>query len=97
MIRFRPQPEQTTGGTIRFGSKFNLPGSFDLISSDETTIFHYEEAVGRQFEGLCYEAAEVARCISEDMLEAPCRPLQSTLDTMQTLDLIRSSVGIKFV
>jgi predicted dehydrogenase len=85
-----------TEGTIRFCSPFHLPGSFLVISADESKTLRYEEPAGRHFEGLYYEAAEVARRINAGDLETPGRPLDSSLDTMATLDLIRRSVGIDF-
>ena len=56
----------------------------------------YEEPSGRHFQGLYYEAAEVARRISAGELETPYRPLDASLDTMATLDLLRRAVGIDF-
>lgn len=85
-----------TGGTIRFGSEFNLPGPFELISPDGSKRLTWDEPTGRHFEGLCFEAAEVARCISEGRTETRCRPLDATLETMATLDRIRDATGIEF-
>ncbi len=85
-----------TKATVRFGSEFNLPGPFEVISADGTTVLRYEEPVGRHFEGLCYEAAEVARRVAAGETETPCRPLQATLDTMTTLDAIRATLGLGF-
>lgn len=85
-----------TGGTVRFGSEFNLPGPFEVASADGRTVLRYEAPRGRHFEGLHHEAAEVARCIAAGRPETPCRPLQASLDTMATLDAIRQSVGIRF-
>lgn len=82
--------------TIRFGLEFNLPGPFDLISADGSRRLRYDEPPGRHFEGLCFEAAEVARRIALRETETPCRPLSATLDTMHTLDLIRAATGINF-
>ncbi|WP_201742113.1 Gfo/Idh/MocA family protein [Mangrovicoccus ximenensis] len=83
-----------TDGTVRFGSEFNLPGPFQVISADGTLWLDYDEPVGRHFEGLCYEAAEVARCIAAGRTETPCRPLGATLDMMRTLDMIRAATGL---
>lgn len=85
-----------TGGTLRFGSEFNLPGPFEAISADGSIVLRYEEPTGRHFEGLFYEAAEVACCIAAGRTETACRPLQASLDTMATLDLIRAAVGVDF-
>lgn len=85
-----------TGGTVRFGSEFNLPGPFEVRSADGATVLNYNEPVGRHFEGLFYEAAEVARCITAGATETASRPLQATLDTMAALDAIRAATGIEF-
>jgi predicted dehydrogenase len=85
-----------TDGTIRFDSPFNLPGSFAVISADGSQTLRYEEPSGRHFEGLYYEAAEVARRVTAGELETPCRPLDASLNTMATLDMIRHSIGIDF-
>lgn len=85
-----------TKGTVRFGSEFNLPGPFEIISADGSTRLHYDETPGRHFEGLHYEAAEVARCIAAGETETPKRPPEATLQMMTLLDLIRTAVGVDF-
>jgi predicted dehydrogenase len=85
-----------TEGTIRFEGPFHLPGPFVVASADASRTLRYEEPSGRHFEGLYYEAAEVARCISARELETPQRTLDSSLQTMATLDMIRHTVGIDF-
>ncbi len=85
-----------TGGTLRFGSEFNLPGPFDVISADGSTRLHYDQTPGRHFEGLFYEAAEIARCIAAGLTETPIRPLDDTLAMMAMMDQIRAATGIRF-
>jgi predicted dehydrogenase len=85
-----------TGGTVRFGSEFNLPGPFESMSADATTVHRYEEPAGRHFEGLYFEAAEVARCITAGHAETKCRPRQASLDPLETMDMIRAAAGIDF-
>ncbi len=80
------------GGTVRFGSEFNLPGPFEVISADGSQRLHYDEPQGRHFEGLYYEAAEVARCIAAGRAETPKRPLEATLNMMRTLDYVRGAL-----
>ena len=41
-------------------------------------------------------ASEVARCVTAGKLETPYRPLDASLHTMATLDMIRQSIGIDF-
>ncbi|HEV3238274.1 MAG TPA: hypothetical protein VGZ25_14885, partial [Gemmataceae bacterium] len=83
-----------TEGTVRFDGPFNLPGAFVVNSADGSQTLRYEEPSGRHFEGLYYEAAEVARRISGGELETPHRTLDSSVETMATLDMIRRAVGI---
>jgi predicted dehydrogenase len=85
-----------TEATVRFGSEFNLPGPFEVISADRRAALRYEEPAGRHFEGLCYEAAEVARCVQAGAVETAARPWRASLETMETLDIIRAAVGIGF-
>ncbi len=85
-----------TEGTIRFDGPFHLPGPFVVTSANGSQTLRYEEPSGRHFEGLYYEAAEVARCITAGELETPHRTLDASLNTMATLDMIRRSIGIDF-
>ena len=85
-----------SGGSVRFGSEFNLPGPFEVISADGETILRYDEPIGRHFEGLYFEAAEVARCVAKGATETPFRSLQASLDTLEGLDMIRAATGIGF-
>ena len=73
-----------------------MPGAFVVTSADGSQTLRYEEPSGRHFEGLYYEAAEVARRIRAGELETPYRSLDSSLKTMATLDMIRQAVGIDF-
>lgn len=85
-----------TRATLRFGSEFNLPGPFTLLSADGTLRLDYVEPVGRHFQGLHFEAAEVARCIAAGQRETPRRTAEDTLATMRLLDQIREATQISF-
>jgi predicted dehydrogenase len=85
-----------TEETICFESPFHLPGGFTVASADGSQTLRYEEPSGRHFEGLYYEAAEVARGITFHQLESPHRILDASLATKATLDTIRRSIGIDF-
>ncbi|WP_182084417.1 Gfo/Idh/MocA family oxidoreductase [Aureimonas sp. ME7] len=85
-----------TEATLRFGTEFNLPGPFELISADGRRRLLHDEPPGRHIDGLCYEAAEVARCIDGGRIETGYRSLNATLATMATMDMIRDATGIQF-
>lgn len=85
-----------TGGTVQFDSEFNLPGSFTVRSADGSVILHHDEPAGRHFEGLHYEAAEVARCIAAGRTETEKRPLDATLDMLRALEMIVTALDISY-
>lgn len=85
-----------TKGAIRFLDDFHLPGSFEVASADGKAVLKYDEPRGAHFEGLHYQAAEVARCIVGGRRETHHRPLEASLETMLTLDKVRASIGIDF-
>ena len=60
-------------------------------------MLRHEEPTGAHFEGLYFEAAEVARCVAAGATETPQRTLDDTLATMATLDMVRDTLGIDFV
>jgi predicted dehydrogenase len=85
-----------TEGTIHFDGPFHLPGPFVVTSADGSQALRYEEPSGRHFEGLFYQAAEIARRITAGELETPYRTLDASLNTMATLDMVRRAVGLDF-
>lgn len=85
-----------TRGTIRFGSPFHLPGPFEIHSRDGGDITHYREPPASHFEGLYFQAAEVARCIDAGLTQSPRWTWDDSLASMATLDTIRAALGIDF-
>jgi predicted dehydrogenase len=85
-----------TEGTISFEGPFHFPGGFTVVSPDRSQTRRYEEPSGKHFEGLYYQAAEIARRITSGELETPYRTHDASLATMAALDMIRHSIGIDF-
>ena len=48
------------------------------------------------YNGLAYEAAEVARRISAGETETPIRPMVDSIATLATMDEVRSQIGQHF-
>jgi predicted dehydrogenase len=72
-----------TEARIEIDGDFYTPGSFTLVTrSGEATRFD-EPFEGH---GLWYEAAEVARCLSESLLESSSMPLDESVSIMETID-----------
>ena len=71
---------------------FFAPGRLTLTSADRSRqIVREEPAIAH--EGLYYEAAEVARCISAGATESALRPMADVIATLRTLDEIRAQIG----
>jgi hypothetical protein len=47
-------------------------------------------------EGLRYEAAEAARCITAGATESALLPLADTLRIMEAMDAVREQLGVRF-
>ena len=46
--------------------------------------------------GLGNEAAEVARCLREGLLESPLVPHEQTLGLLRTMDEVRAQIGVRY-
>lgn len=82
-----------TRGRIDLPARFHRPTSFVLHRSG-----HEPQVVEAPFEGRGYhfEAAEVARCVRAGLIESPCVPLATTLETMAILDAARSQLAVRY-
>jgi predicted dehydrogenase len=74
-----------TKARIEIDGDFYAPSSFTLVTRAGESR-RYEFAT--QGRGLHYEAAEVARCLSEGLLESPLMPLDETVSIMQTMESV---------
>lgn len=85
-----------TAGVLRLASPFYLPGSVELIGHpDVAGASRCAEArfpQARPDEGLCFEAAEAARCIASGAIGTPLMPLAETVDIAHTMDRIRNEL-----
>jgi predicted dehydrogenase len=96
---FSNTPTQATiagsAATLTIPGPFYRPGPFTLASADGERQLEYNEPASA-YDGLAYEAAEVARCISAGELGTQFRTLQDSIATMALIDEIRHQVGIVF-
>ncbi|MFE2729089.1 Gfo/Idh/MocA family protein [Kitasatospora sp. NPDC059327] len=90
----------TTASISGSRARLEIDGSFygpawvRLIGRDDRTIDRFvpEQRDG----GLCYQAAEAARCVSAGRLESDLMPLAETLRIMHVLDTVRRDLGVTF-
>lgn len=83
-----------TRARLELDGDFYAPTPVRLIGRDNEVLDVYTPP--RPDGGLCFEAAEVARCVAEGRTESALMPLDETLRIMRTLDEIRRTVGNRF-
>ncbi|MFC5664233.1 Gfo/Idh/MocA family protein [Kitasatospora misakiensis] len=83
-----------TQGRLEIDGMFFTPNRVRLIGRDNETIDTFTPTP--RDGGLCYQAAEAARCISEGRLESDLMPLSETLYLMRVLDGVRRDLGVVF-
>jgi predicted dehydrogenase len=64
-----------TEGTLRIDSPFYVPGGITVISLDRSIVRTQAFDIRTPIQGLCYEAAEAARLITQGSTESPLLPL----------------------
>lgn len=91
-VEQRPRELVLTGTT----GSIHIP---DFHGADRFTIRRTglpDEAVQCDPSGFEHEIREVHRCLRAGLSESPAMPLDETLETMQTLDAIRTQWGMKY-
>ena len=83
-----------TAATLTIPGPFYQPGDLMLTSNAGDVLTYSEPRIAH--EGLHFEAAEVARCISAGRLQSPLRALADSIATLRIVDEIRRQVGIGF-
>ncbi|MGC9541889.1 Gfo/Idh/MocA family protein [Streptomyces sp. UG1] len=82
-------------GTLHLPGPFSHPGDVVFTPAGGGTPLTYPEPrIGH--DGLHFEAAEVARCIKDGLVETPLRPLADSVTTLRIMDEIRHRCGIVF-
>ena len=82
-----------THGTIHLDGPFYQPGSFTITSTDGRQSLRYVEPRTAHRGGLHFQAAEVARRISNGEHTSPLRSLDRTIETISVMDTVRSLTG----
>jgi predicted dehydrogenase len=74
-----------TDARIEVDGSFYAPGGFTLVPRQGDPVRYDPPFTGK---GHWYEAAEVARCVGEGLLESPLLPLAETVSIMETMDTV---------
>lgn len=78
---------------VEFGPRFYAPGRVSLVTADTTLLSPEPALVGR---GMAYEIAHFAQLAADGRRESPLMPLAESLAVIQTLDDLRSQVGVRY-
>ena len=73
---------------------FYAPAAVRLVGREGELLDTFAPA--QRDGGLCYEAAEAARCVAAGRLESGLLPLDETLRIMRVLDEIRRELGVVY-
>ena len=85
-----------TDGRLEIAGTFYLPSSVTLRDRDGQFIDRYDPTGDTAHQGLRYEAAEAARCLTAGATESPLHPPATTLRIMQAMDEVRRQLGVHF-
>ncbi|YAL82456.1 Gfo/Idh/MocA family protein [Dermacoccaceae bacterium W4C1] len=86
-----------TQGRVEVDGDFYMPNHLRLFAgTDPLPVDAFGETESIPHRGMRFEAAEVARCITEQMTGSPLMPMAQTIEIMQTLDEIRRQVGVRY-
>jgi predicted dehydrogenase len=83
-----------TSARLEIDGDFYSPQRVRLLARDGRVLDSYEPEVREH--GFRYEAAEVARCLHDGMLESALMPHAETLRVMQAMDQVRRQVGVRY-
>jgi predicted dehydrogenase len=81
-------------GRITVASPYWAASALTLTGADGAVLDRWQDDYGRPFrQGLCYEAAAVARAIAEGRTEHPDHPSSRAVAVLETLDRARHELG----
>ena len=79
---------------VEIDATWYAPTTFTMVSVDGTVLERYDAA--HEGGGLRHQAAEVARCMDQGLLESPVMPLDESVSIMATLDEVRRRIGLVY-
>lgn len=85
-----------TLGRIEIDRSFYAPTGFNFFGHNGSTFRYENPLVESGYVGLGEQVREVARCISEGLIESPLRPHRDTLEVMEILDQVRKLIGLRY-
>jgi predicted dehydrogenase len=85
-----------TDGRLDVDGWFYLPNRVSWYGRDGDLIDTFEPEGDTAHEGLRYEAAEAARCLTAGATASPVLPPATTVRVMEAMDDVRRQLGVRF-
>ena len=85
-----------TNGRLDVEGTFYLPTSVRLHDRNGDLIDRYDPVGDVAHEGLRYQAAEAARCLTAGATESTQLPHATTLRVMEAMDTVRGQLGVRY-
>ena len=83
-----------TDARLEVGADFFLPTSVRLVVDDQHVEWSDNRIRGH--DGLCFQAAALARYVAAGLTESPLQPLAETVAILETADEVRRQLGVAF-
>ena len=80
---------------IELDAEFYAPGTVRLVVPGSGVVESVPDVVTSHL-GLAYEAAHFASLVSDGFTESPTHPMDGVLATLETMDEIRSQIGVRY-
>ena len=97
LLAFSPARASLTGtdARIEVNPWMAVPAGFELVKPGKGDVrLQFVNDTPLQFrDGLAWEAAAVAQYVADGLLDSPLHPLEFAIETMETMDAIRSQIG----
>ena len=81
-------------GWVATGPRFRGPTSVHLTVGDETATWDDNRVL--ELDGLCFQAAALARYVAAGLTESPLHPLDEVVTVLETADEIRRRLGVVY-
>ena len=81
-------------GWVTTGPRFRGPSSVTLHVGDESAT--WDENRVEELDGLCFQAAALARYVAQGRTESPLHPLDEVLTVLETADEVRRRLGVVY-
>jgi predicted dehydrogenase len=85
-----------TDGRLDIGGTFYVPTWVELRDRDGEVVDRYDSSGDVEHQGLRFQAAEAARCLTAGAVESPGLPHAVTLRVMEAMDTVRHQLGVRF-